>query len=185
VARLILLNGMPGIGKSTIAARYVVDHPGVLNCDIDVLRTLVGGWQDDYNGAGGRIRTAALALMTAYLRGGDDVVLPQFTGRVGEVERFERAAMAADATFVEVLLTGDVEASVARFNARPATDELHHIIHKIVAADGGDDGLRQIHAALLEVAAARPATRVVSTTSGDVDGTYSAVVAAIGGFSPG
>jgi predicted kinase len=185
VARLILLNGMPGIGKSTIAARYVIDHPGVLNCDIDVLRTLVGGWQDDYDGSGRRIRTAALALMTAYLRAGDDVVLPQFTGRVGEVERFERAAISADGTFVEVLLTGEVEASVARFNARPTTDELHKIIHEMVAADGGDEGLRHIHAALLEVAVARPATRLVSTTSGDIDGTYAAVVVAIGGVSPG
>ena len=76
MAELILLNGMPGIGKSTIAARYVGEHAGVLNCDIDVLRTLVGGWQDDYNGAGGRIRSAALALATAYLRGGDDASSP-------------------------------------------------------------------------------------------------------------
>ena len=115
---------MPGIGKSTIAARYVGEHPGVLNCDIDVLRTLVGGWQDDYNGAGGRIRSAALALVTAYLRGGDDVVLPQLIARVSEVERFERAAIEADASFVEVLLTDDVEArrlALSRAARRPTS----------------------------------------------------------------
>ena len=185
MALLILLNGPPGIGKSTIAARYVADHPGVLNCDIDVLRTLVGGWQDDFNGAGGRIRSAALALMTAYLRGGDDVVLPQFTARVTEVERFERAALKADATFVEVLLTDDVEASVARFNARPTTDELQRVTQGIVSADGGDEALRRSHAALLEVAATRPETQMISTTGGDVDGSYAAVVAAIRRVSPG
>lgn len=43
VSRLIHLNGPPGIGKSTLARRYVDAHPGVLNCDIDVLRTLIGG----------------------------------------------------------------------------------------------------------------------------------------------
>ena len=102
--------------------------------------------------------------MTAYLRGGDDVVLPQLVARLDQVERFEQAAMEADATFIEVMLTDDVEASVARFNARPATDELQHVIHRIVSADGGDEGLRRIHAALLEVAEARPDTRVVSTT---------------------
>ena len=179
MARLILLNGPSGIGKSTIAARYAADHPGVLNCDIDVLRTLVGGWQDDFIGAGGRIRSAALALMTAYLRGGDDVVLPQLVARVTEVERFERAAIEADATFVEVLLTDDVEASVARFNARSTTGELQRVTHGIVSADGGDDGLRRMHAALLEVVEARPATQLISTTGGDVDGSYAAVVAAL------
>jgi predicted kinase len=185
VARLILLNGPPGIGKSTIAARYVTQHPGVLNCDIDVLRTLVGGWQDDFIGAGGRIRSAALALMTAYLRGGDDVVLPQLVARVAEVERFERAALEADATFVEVMLTDDVEASVARFHARPASDELQRVTHGVVSADGGDDALRHFHAALLEVADARPGTRLISTTGGDIDGSYAAVMAAVERVSPG
>src|SRR6478735_5069207 len=37
MARLIHLNGPPGIGKSTIARRYAADHPGVLVCDNDVL----------------------------------------------------------------------------------------------------------------------------------------------------
>jgi adenylate kinase family enzyme len=47
VARLIHLNGPPGIGKSTIARRYPAELPGVLNCHIDVLRTLVGGRERD------------------------------------------------------------------------------------------------------------------------------------------
>jgi len=33
--RLIHLNGPPGIGKSTIAQRYVDQHPEVLNLDIN------------------------------------------------------------------------------------------------------------------------------------------------------
>jgi predicted kinase len=185
VARLILINGMPGIGKSTIAARYVVDHPGVLNCDIDVLRTLVGGWQDDFAGTGERIRKAALAFVTAYLRDGGDVVLPQLLARLDQVGRFEQAATEADATFVEMLLTDDVAASVARFNARPATDELQRVIHGVMSADGGDEALRRTHAALLEVADARPGTVVVASRDGDIDGTYAAVTAAVGGLSPG
>ena len=170
---------MPGIGKSTIAARFVTDHPGVLNCDIDVLRTLVGGWQHDFAGAGERIRTAALALITAYLSEGGDVVLPQLLARLDQVERFERAAIVADATFVEVMLTDDLETSVDRFNARPATDELQRVTHGTVSADGGDEALRHFHASLLEVVAARPNTVVVPSRDGDLDGTYAAVVAAV------
>ena len=175
---------MPGIGKSTIAARYVAEHPGVLNCDIDVLRTLIGGWQDDFVGAGARIRTAALALITAYLRDGGDVVLPQLLARLDQVERFERAATEADATFIEVLLTDDVEASVARFNARPDTGELQRVTREIVSGGGGDEALCSYHAALLEVATARPGTVVVASRAGDIDGAYAGVVAAARPVNP-
>jgi MoxR-like ATPase len=35
-ARLVHLNGPPGIGKSTLAAVYADRHPGTLNLDVDV-----------------------------------------------------------------------------------------------------------------------------------------------------
>jgi len=34
---LIHLNGPSGVGNSTLAQRYVDEHPGVLNLDIDAL----------------------------------------------------------------------------------------------------------------------------------------------------
>lgn len=55
---LLHLNGPPGVGKSTLARRYVRDNPGVLDCDVDVLRTLIGGWDRDFLGAGARQRPA-------------------------------------------------------------------------------------------------------------------------------
>ena len=36
--RLILLNGPPGIGKSTIAGRFVADHPETMLLDLDADR---------------------------------------------------------------------------------------------------------------------------------------------------
>src|SRR5699024_2673690 len=92
VATLIHLNGPPGIGKSTIARRYVDEHPGVLNCDIDVLRTSIGGWSTDFLGAGTRIRAAALAMIEAYLATGNDVVRPQMLIDPVELARFEESA---------------------------------------------------------------------------------------------
>jgi predicted kinase len=96
-SRLIHLNGPPGIGKSTLARRYVSDHPGTLNCDIDVLRTLIGGWADHFAAAGSLVRPAALAMVAAYLGQGRDVVLPQLLADPGELSRFEAAAEAAGA----------------------------------------------------------------------------------------
>ncbi len=115
MTRLILLNGPPGAGKSTLAARYADEHPGTLCLDIDVLRTMVGGWADDYAGTGALVRPAALGLITAYLRESGDVVLPQLIARETELAKFERAATDAGAGFVHVLLEVEPAASVARY----------------------------------------------------------------------
>jgi predicted kinase len=99
-SRLIHLNGPPGIGKSTLARRYAADHHGVLACDIDVLRTMLGGWREDFPGAGRLIRPVALAVITAHLAQGHDVVMPQLIGRAEEMDLFEAAAGDAGAETV-------------------------------------------------------------------------------------
>lgn len=178
--QLILLNGMPGIGKSTIARRYAADHPGTLVCDVDVLRMLIGGWRDDFAGAGARIRPAALGLIRGYLEHAGDVVLPQLLARASELERFEQAASESGAAFVEVMLQDDADSAVSRFHNRSdGTDEWHEIVQDLVASDGGDELLRNYHRRLTDLVRLRPATRIVPSLPGDVDGTYAAVVNAI------
>lgn len=45
MARLIHLNGAPGTGKSSLARRYLDDHPLTLQIEIDALRTSLGCWE--------------------------------------------------------------------------------------------------------------------------------------------
>ena len=149
------------MGKSTLARRYVRDHPGVLNCDVDVLRTFIGGWQDDFGAAGALIRPAALALIQAYLVGGHDVVLPQMLVDPAELARFESCATGVGAQYVERVLMDTPTAVVERFARRGATgdpDPWHDQVRAIVAAEGGDAVLVRYHEALehlLQQAAAR------------------------------
>jgi len=173
-ARLIHLNGPPGIGKSTLARRYAAEHPGVLLCDIDVLRTMIGGWQDD-DDAAGRARTAALALVTGYLGTGHDVVLPQLVARHDQLARFAAAAHQAGAAHVHVLLTADPETVVRRFHARAraADDEWTAYATSFWVAEGGDEALVSVCGRLTEL----PAVRVIST---DQETTYSTLLLALG-----
>lgn len=87
--RLILLNGPPGSGKSTLPQRYVDDRPLALNLDIDWLRGLLGQWRADAHSAGLLARAIALAAARVHLAAGHDVVVPQFLGRREFIRQLE------------------------------------------------------------------------------------------------
>lgn len=183
-ARLIHLNGPPGIGKSTLARRYVADHPGTLNCDVDVLRTLIGGWRQDFDTAGALIRPAAIAMIGAYLASGHDVVFPQMLVDPAELARFETAATQVGADFVEVMLMDTASASLQRFHRRSGEDPWHDQVREIVAGLGGDDLLLRTHEGLQALAARRPTVAVLPSVVDDEDATYRALLTALDRHHP-
>lgn len=183
MARLIHLNGPPGIGKSTLARRYVDEHPGVLNCDVDVLRTLVGGWRTDFNAAGALIRPAALAMISAYLEQGRDVVFPQMLVDPEEVARFEGCAHQAGAQFVECMLMDTQAAAVDRFHRRGqngADDPWHAQVTTIVEQLGGDELLLRCYEGLQALIDQRSTVVTIASAEDRTDDTYRAFAQAVG-----
>jgi len=174
VARLILLNGPPGIGKSTHAQRYVDDHPLALNLDIDSVRRLLGRWQESPIEAGLLARAMTLTMAREHLRSGHDVVLPQYLGRPQFLREAEAVAAEAGAEFHElVLMTGRDDAR-DRFLRRTAAAELpvHVEAGRLVEGLGGVDVLGPMYDRLLLVIAQRPAAQVVSCPEGEIEAVY-------------
>jgi predicted kinase len=183
VARLIHLNGAPGVGKSTIAERYVAEHPGVLNCDVDRLRCLVGGWREDFGAIGAIIRPVALAMIRAHLDGGHDVVLPQMLASEDERARFSKVAMESGHAYVHVLLQAPPGEAGLRFYARPEGDPLLAVIRGVVDGDGGGSAIEGWDRRLAQ-AAASAQDAICVDAGGDIDSTYEGVVAVIRAVTP-
>jgi predicted kinase len=177
VPTLVLLNGPPGIGKSTLAARYVDQHPGTLDLDIDTLHRLVGGWQDDVtHDTHALLRPVARAMAAAHLAGGRDVVLPQYLARLEEIEAFEAVARDQGADFVEVVLLDDRAASVERFDRRPEDTPWETHNRRLVVEQGGPAFLADMYDRLVEVLDHRPGAVVVRTRYGDVEAAYASLL---------
>ena len=177
--RVVLLNGPPGIGTTTLARRYVRDRPLALALDIDTLRRGLGRWEEHQEAAGQLARAMALAMIRTHLAAGHDVVVPQYVARAEFLDALAAAADAGGGRFFEVYLTDAREAALERFEAR-AGDEAaaeHHA--EAVRTLGGPAALAAMVDRIEAVRAGRPGAIAVPTRAGAVEESYRALLAAL------
>lgn len=181
VPRLILLNGAPAVGKSTLARCYAEDHPFTLVLDIDQVRSMLGRWREDTGRAGLLARDVAIAAARAHLESGHDVVVPQLVGRVEFIELLAATADEAGARFCEVYLLDDRESIVRRFTERTrlAADPTH--VDAGETLEGGEAALIAYVDRIAELAGLRPDAVTIDCAPGDIEGTYRRLVRALDG----
>lgn len=180
--RLILINGLPGVGKSTLARMLADQCPLMLVLDIDVVRGLLGRWEERRGDAGIAARRMALEMARSHLESGSDVVVPQFLGKVEFVLQLEELCASTQATFREVMLhIATAEEAADRFSARTLNPESqqHRDAVAGLAAGGSVDEFVGMQARLDEVLAVRPATVEVMSVFGDIEGTFRRLLAAV------
>ncbi len=174
MARLILLNGPPASGKSTLARRFVETAPLALCLDIDVVRSMLGAWIDAPDDSGHHARSLALAMAETHLRAGHDVIVPQFLGRTDFIDQLSNAANKAQATFVETALWLDRQTAIAAFADRrqSPSDQTHHDAAALVDRSEHADPVGEMYDRFVQVVKSRPSTRRVEVVRGDVDNTF-------------
>ncbi len=117
---MVLLNGMPAVGKSTLAYRLIQRRPMALNLDIDIIRHQIGHWLSRPTEAGLASRAMARSMAEIHLSAGFDVVVPQFLGRPGFIGELADVARSAGASFSHILLETSLEQAVEMFERRQA-----------------------------------------------------------------
>lgn len=87
--RLVLINGAPGTGKSTLAHRLAQRAPLDLALDVDAIKHALGQWDTHTSDAGLQARRLALALASQHLADDHDVYVGQFLARTDFINQLE------------------------------------------------------------------------------------------------
>jgi RimJ/RimL family protein N-acetyltransferase/predicted kinase len=170
--RLVHLNGPPGIGKSTVARRYVGDHVLAFCLDVDDIRCLIGQWNDNEEESGRLARLMAVEMARTHLSGGHDVVIPQLVARPEFVRQLADVADDCKAIFHEIVLWAEKGDAEARFERRASDPDLatHHRDAARMIHQAG--GFRAMYDRLRDVLAQLPDAIVLRTDGLDAEGTY-------------
>lgn len=116
--KLILLHGFAGVGKTTIAERYVNEHPLAMNLEGDRIIVMLGQWIKHEAKARELIFKLSQSMISTCLEAGHDVIAPMLPTNPEHIRTFEQIARTVGSEFFEVVLAVERDEAIRRLMKR-------------------------------------------------------------------
>lgn len=137
MTRLVLINGAPGAGKSTLAGALAQDQQLALQLDVDAIKHSLGRWDEDATASGLHARRLSLALAGEHLSAGYDVMMGQYLARPEFILELGALAERHGAGFFEFVLEIDESALAERLRMRTRfPTRMEHEVHNRLVRPG-------------------------------------------------
>lgn len=179
--KLILINGNPGMGKTTLASRYIQDYPLALNLDVDILWHMMGRWQEQLEQSQELKYRHAYALADAHLRNGYNVVVADLLETTERHEQFEFIANGHNAEFREVVLISDKDTAIERCKERARRMGYADGFRPggVLDTHGREAKLAEMYENVLTTLGQRKNSILITPKVGDIETTYRQFLRAI------
>ena len=179
--KLIILNGAPGAGKSTLAERYADEHPLTLHMDIDDIRMHISHWRELNEQSGPMAKNMVAAMIRIHLQSGHDVIVPQIYRKTKYLEELEQIAREADADFYEILLFAEKDEALKHFIERGKREGYPTGFRPgdIIDREGREQKLASMNDEMMAVVAKRPNTIRVQVIANYINCIYRQLLGAI------
>lgn len=173
--KLIIIYGFAGVGKTTIAKRYINEHPLVLNIEGDGIIVMLGQWITHEEQAREIVFALTKSMISIHLKSGRSVLLPYLLTKASHAEEFENIAKKHGAHFFEIQLFLNKEAAIGRLMERGTwgADEPP-------LAEKEMPVINQLYDTMVEEMAKRLNTINISVSKDDIDNTYKEFLKVIG-----
>lgn len=175
--KLILIDGFAGVGKTTLAKRYVADRPLAMDLEGDEIIVMLGQWLAHEKEARELMFELGKAIITTHLASGHDVVVPCLPTNIAHQKAFEDIATKMNAQFFEIALITERGLAIQRLLKRGSwgeegTDPLTEADLPII---------ERLYDAMDKTLAERPNATRISSVEDEHDHTYQQFLAAIEG----
>jgi predicted kinase len=173
--KLIILYGFASSGKTTLAKRYVDEHPLTIAIEGDQIIGMIGQWRKNEDEARSMVFGHTQSITENHLTAGYDVMIPHLLSDSTQIEVFENIAKECGASFHEIYIEIEKEDAVNRLLERGCW---------------GEEGSRQLteddramlvnrYEYMTNVMKERTNTKSISSVVGEIEETYKKLLEAI------